>query len=429
MSAPLAKGLIIAASIVVAAGLAIYENEQVRLWLDEHRRRIAIALYSLGDGINPNASQEQSPQQEAEMAELNRKRRNEIVTRNREELIRKAQEEGVAVDLDQLTALGILERETASPILPAAGLERERSGSNTTFDGMVGHDGKLKRQIQVEEMSETPTASGSSFQPGPDEGMRHRGAGARGFAAGAGSYMANPFASPFDDDAHVLFDHNEEQENTVSSDPSTTIRAVSPRPDFEPHILDEQTGPIDIPVYSTEESDIPTPTYKTDDELEAEIQEAIRLSLTETPVVRRDTSATIQPDSPMQGYSTPMIHSPASDDSLYRPASPRFRTLDQSLLTTDPSSLTASSSLPADGSFLFASAPHSADGTRTPTTVNDDAFSTISSNPDLEMVDARSEADTNDSFSVVGASTPGSWSEVDSDSETEAVNGSSHVQR
>lgn len=79
---------------------------------------------------------------------------------------------------------------------------------------------------------------------------------------------------------------------------------------------------------------------------------------------------------------------------------------------------------------------HTPSGTLTPT---DDGFSTISSvagdaEPDLVTFDdAQSEADTNDSFSVVGASvgasTPSTWSDVESESETEAGNGQSHIIR
>lgn len=40
-------------TVIFAAGLAVYENPQVRKWVDNSRRKIAIALHSLGDEITP----------------------------------------------------------------------------------------------------------------------------------------------------------------------------------------------------------------------------------------------------------------------------------------------------------------------------------------------------------------------------------------
>jgi hypothetical protein len=56
----LPTGIIIAASIVVAAGIAIYESPQVRAWVDQSRRKIAVALHNLGDDIQPRRPSESS---------------------------------------------------------------------------------------------------------------------------------------------------------------------------------------------------------------------------------------------------------------------------------------------------------------------------------------------------------------------------------
>lgn len=47
---------IVAASVTVAAAIAIYEIPEVRRVADDLRRRVAIALRSFGDGIDPNRS-------------------------------------------------------------------------------------------------------------------------------------------------------------------------------------------------------------------------------------------------------------------------------------------------------------------------------------------------------------------------------------
>ncbi|KAI9754840.1 MAG: hypothetical protein M1815_005411 [Lichina confinis] len=50
MPAPLAKGLIIAASVLVAAGIAVYEHPQVQEWFERTRRRIAVVINGPADG-------------------------------------------------------------------------------------------------------------------------------------------------------------------------------------------------------------------------------------------------------------------------------------------------------------------------------------------------------------------------------------------
>ncbi|KAJ5284376.1 hypothetical protein N7505_002356 [Penicillium chrysogenum] len=53
MPAPLAKGLIITVSVLVAAGIAVYESPQFQQWVTTSRRKIAVALHNLGDEIQP----------------------------------------------------------------------------------------------------------------------------------------------------------------------------------------------------------------------------------------------------------------------------------------------------------------------------------------------------------------------------------------
>lgn len=49
----LASGAVVAVSAVVATAIAIYESPELRRYTDDVRRRIAMALQSLGEGINP----------------------------------------------------------------------------------------------------------------------------------------------------------------------------------------------------------------------------------------------------------------------------------------------------------------------------------------------------------------------------------------
>ncbi|OJJ49882.1 hypothetical protein ASPZODRAFT_128439 [Penicilliopsis zonata CBS 506.65] len=56
MPAPVAKGIIITVSVIVAAGIAIYESPQFRQWVNNSRRKVAVALHNLGDEIYPRES-------------------------------------------------------------------------------------------------------------------------------------------------------------------------------------------------------------------------------------------------------------------------------------------------------------------------------------------------------------------------------------
>ncbi|KAE8147830.1 hypothetical protein BDV25DRAFT_159556 [Aspergillus avenaceus] len=56
MPTPVAKGIIITVSALVAAGIAVYESPQFRQWVHTSRRKIAVALHHLGDEIQPQTS-------------------------------------------------------------------------------------------------------------------------------------------------------------------------------------------------------------------------------------------------------------------------------------------------------------------------------------------------------------------------------------
>src|ERR1700712_752608 len=72
---PVFPGIIIAASVVVAAGIALYENEQFRVWFDERRRQIAVAFHDFGDTVHPNSEGYDAAN------EASRQRRMDIVMR------------------------------------------------------------------------------------------------------------------------------------------------------------------------------------------------------------------------------------------------------------------------------------------------------------------------------------------------------------
>ncbi|KAL8677656.1 MAG: hypothetical protein Q9186_005939 [Xanthomendoza sp. 1 TL-2023] len=162
MPAPLAKGIIVSISLLLAAGLAVYEHPQIKQWVDESRRKIAFALHNLGDDLDPpsssrrNSSQDASTREDdsAEAAERRRKARQEILERGRK----------------------MEERRRA---------QKASSAKTNSFDDLVDDEGKLKH--------DTTQATTSAAEPQTEQtGLRNRTTEAQGLASG--SAFANPFA-------------------------------------------------------------------------------------------------------------------------------------------------------------------------------------------------------------------------------------------
>ncbi|KAI4243876.1 MAG: hypothetical protein L6R40_003258 [Gallowayella cf. fulva] len=167
MPAPLAKGIIVSISLLLAAGLAVYEHPQIKQWVDESRRKIAFALHNLGDDLDPpsssrrNSSQDASTREDssAEAAERRRKARQDILERGRK----------------------MEERRRA---------QQASSAKSKSFDDLVDAEGKLKH--------DTVEATTSATEPHTEQtGLRNRNIEAQGLAAGTA------FADPFADEAYA----------------------------------------------------------------------------------------------------------------------------------------------------------------------------------------------------------------------------------
>ncbi|KAL1883467.1 hypothetical protein Plec18167_002471 [Paecilomyces lecythidis] len=144
MSAPLAKGLIITVSVLVAAGIAAYENPQVRQWVINSRRKVAVALHNLGDEIHPGESPPEDISMTEEMGEAAEERRR----RAREELMRRR---------------AVLEAR-----------RRKTSSSSGTFDTLVDEDGNLKKDEDLEIFDE-PLARSTAIDTNVSEVSNRRG--------------------------------------------------------------------------------------------------------------------------------------------------------------------------------------------------------------------------------------------------------------
>lgn len=403
------KGLIITASVLVAAGIAFYENEHIREFILNYRRKLALALHSLGDEIQPNPSSSREKDDE----EARRRRREEIVRLNRLEMIRQAREEGIAVDLDELVKMG------EDGVTGAEGEVRREGERYQSFDALVGADGTLRKQ-------EMAQASGSDNIA---SGMRQRGAGARGLDAGSA------MADPFDDEAQILFER-EMIGNSMHSEKShasrESSRTLSPAP------MDDSAS-----------------QYYSEDEMEAQIEEAIRRSMQDqtvnkSPSIRElpdvvdimDREEDVDADPPISVpqsvensyyYAPPpnVSQPPLSNQSMYSSA------MEAMLAANMQSPLSPHAHTHFDDADDEAPTPS---GTLTPTEDGQSnaslagsqaedigRLSDFHSMADEHDIDARSEA-TNDSFSIVGGTdTPTSWTDVESEAGDEEGHAAPHV--
>ncbi|GAD96517.1 conserved hypothetical protein [Paecilomyces variotii No. 5] len=144
MSAPLAKGLIITVSVLVAAGIAAYENPQIRQWVINSRRKVAVALHNLGDEIHPGESRPEDISMTEEMGEAAEERRR----RAREDIMRRR---------------AVLEAR-----------RRKTSSSSGTFDTLVDEDGNLKKDDDFGVFDE-PLASSTAIDTNVSEVSNRRG--------------------------------------------------------------------------------------------------------------------------------------------------------------------------------------------------------------------------------------------------------------
>lgn len=341
--------------------------------------------------------------------------------RNQAELVRRAREEGVAVDLDELAAIA---RDFDE--LHATRDEGRRDASKT-FDEIVGSDGMLRDREVGTAASTTATADAGV------EGVRRRGVGLRGFT------------NPFDDEAQALFEQELLGLHDALQQSRESTRTLSAEP------------PIDLASNQSQ--------YKTDEELDAEIAEAIRRSLEDVtttseiekgPEAEAEAKAEEPPPSYMEASQPEMsqLHRHLIPDppttvpgSIYESfyygphpslqQNPNNGSCFQSA-AAQPEALTSIDPMPIDEEDEH-DVPTPA-GAMTPT---EDGFSTASlvgSGRDLgvlsdiesltaddEHAEERSEAGFSEVYSVVDVSTPGSWTDVESvDGEEDQGHGQIH---
>lgn len=209
---------VIAVSVAVAAAIAIYESPELQRMATDLRRRIALALHSLGDGIGPEGEGASSREplfnrpEDAEgflqSGEVDAD--DDTRKRQREELLY-----WNAVKLSQE-----LEKQTAENEKLKESGRLERSG--TTFDDF------LQKDETSNEKGTYVFNTGADVRNNDDGLVRRRGAseGVRGLNS---SIYANPFA-----DEHGI-DYNEMEDSEIAPEKDEVmstddIYTASPRP-------------------------------------------------------------------------------------------------------------------------------------------------------------------------------------------------------
>lgn len=147
-------GLIIAATIVVAAGIAAYENPEVRAWIDRTRHKIAMGLHNLGDEIGPKKPpRPHRPSNDASMHE----------------------EQGETAELRRKAAIAeIMER---GRIMEERRKRRKLSAQKSrtpSFDTLVDDNGILLQDTEATQSNIQAQSSAVEPLPLPDV-LRHRG--------------------------------------------------------------------------------------------------------------------------------------------------------------------------------------------------------------------------------------------------------------
>ncbi|PNH57997.1 hypothetical protein VD0002_g9528 [Verticillium dahliae] len=198
---------VIAVSVAVAAAIAIYESPELRRYTDDIRRRIAMALHSLGEGVEPGERPPMFNRPEDAQGFLESRggvggqpgvdADEETRRRQREELMY-----WNAIHLSKLE----FQKKADEQASPAAQLPAATEGSS--FDDFL-------RQDASGESNSFVFKTGANVNEGEAQ-VRRRNEGARGLAAAAAAAaLANPFDDEYRIDPVELFDNANNANNVA----------------------------------------------------------------------------------------------------------------------------------------------------------------------------------------------------------------------
>jgi hypothetical protein len=152
MPAP-AVGIIITVTVLVAASIAVYENPQVKAWIDRQRHKISMGLHSLGDDIGPRPR----PQPRRTSTDVSmQEEKGDLAAQRRREAIAEIMERG-----------RVLEEKRKRRKLSQQG-----QPPSPTFDSLVDGNGILLKDVEAEQAQ----SSGADPATGTSD-IRQRNAG------------------------------------------------------------------------------------------------------------------------------------------------------------------------------------------------------------------------------------------------------------
>jgi hypothetical protein len=196
----LASGAVVAVSVAVATAVAIFESPEVRRYADDVRRRIAMALHHMGEGIEPPHREPRFNRPEDADGFLESRGGAENGVDADEETRRRQREELLYWNSVMLEKQ---EKDQNEKDDTKSATELSRRGSS--FDDFLRQDDGAERGTYVFNTGADTRAT--------DEGLRRRGDGPRGFT----SLYTNPFA----DEHHIDQDEiNEEPEQPREISPA-----------------------------------------------------------------------------------------------------------------------------------------------------------------------------------------------------------------
>jgi len=363
MPAIAVKGAIIVVSVAVAAAIAVYESPQARQFAEDVRRRIAIALHSLGDEINPNPPS-QSPR-------FNRPEDAEGFMQSSAEPGVDADEESKRRQREELMYWNAVHLEKLAEQKKLASLSRPANKSRgSSFDDFLEADKTAEKGTYVYN-------TGADVNREPEDGLRNRGV--------RGLNRSSVYANPFADENHIDWEEQRAIDaSLMSPEASEKFEVMSDlySAQEEPRIMSRDTSATIAEQLVDTSEPVPDPpvSYPTMDDL----QESL------------NRNSSTREESP---YASIHAWADTANRSFYSP------------LPTTPRAVTPQPEQAAPASPLFSDPPESVPGDMTPT------YSASLAGSAAEVWEPRSGATSEaDVMSVDGdgISTPDSWTEVGS---------------
>ncbi|RDL33641.1 Uncharacterized protein BP5553_08009 [Venustampulla echinocandica] len=358
---PVVSGAIIVVSVAVAAAIAVYESQQARQFAEDVRRRVAVALHSLGDEINP-APREPRFNRPEDAEGFMESTGNAMPGVEADEESRRRQRE----ELMYWNAEKIERERRLAEARPAS---RTRGSS---FDDFLQEDHTAEKGAYVYN-------TGADVHQESDQGLRNRGV--------KGLDRAAIYANPFGDEHHVDFEEQRAIDaSLMAPEMSERLEVMSDLYNASEDLRPSRQAPATIA------------------EQLIDISEVVPDPPVPDPSLDIDTNFTNMSEYPRDESAYASIHAWAdnANSSFYSPlpVTPRAASPQQEQYQASPVSP------------LFNDPPISVPGDMTPTT---DSASLAGSGREVwgPRSGATSEADIM-SVDGEGISTPGSWTEVGS---------------